>query len=259
MRAPNFFILGAQKSGTTYLARELAEHPDVFFSDPKEPLLFSKTEVDRTHFENYLATHFSGAGDQKWVGEGSTTYLQWPIALERMQTYIQGDPRFIVCLRNPTEKAVSFFIHNWRRGRYRAGVRIGDTLSLPLTLSPLATSVYAESIARWLGAYPRESFCFIKFDLLQQDPAAFVRTATDFLGIAPPKTVARRQVNAGFRLAWKGDTLVIDDPDAPAENRPEFSRRELMDLHAGMLGDIDRTEALTGLDLSPWRAFPAFD
>jgi hypothetical protein len=176
-----------------------------------------------------------------------------------MKAFIQGDPRFIVCLRNPTEKAVSFFIHNWRRGRYREGVRIGDTLSLPLTLSPLATSFYGGSIARWLGAYPRESFCFMKFDLLQQDPAAFVGTAAGFLGIAPPQTVERGQVNAGFRLAWKGDTLVIDDPGAPAENRPEFSRQELMDLHARMQADIDQTERLTGLDLSAWRAFPSFD
>jgi hypothetical protein len=52
MRAPNFFILGAQKSGTTYLAKVLAEHPDVFFSDPKEPMLFSRSQVDRTHFED---------------------------------------------------------------------------------------------------------------------------------------------------------------------------------------------------------------
>jgi SpoVK/Ycf46/Vps4 family AAA+-type ATPase len=35
VRKPNFLIFGVQKAGTTFLAKHLAEHPDVFFSDPK--------------------------------------------------------------------------------------------------------------------------------------------------------------------------------------------------------------------------------
>ena len=36
-RRPNFFIVGAQKSGTSSLAAQLGLHPQVFMSFPKEP------------------------------------------------------------------------------------------------------------------------------------------------------------------------------------------------------------------------------
>ena len=39
-RRPNFFIVGAPKSGTTAMADYLREHPEVFFSDPKEPFFW---------------------------------------------------------------------------------------------------------------------------------------------------------------------------------------------------------------------------
>lgn len=258
MRTPNLFIIGAQKSGTTYLANVLARHPDVFFCSPKEPLFFSKPEIDQSRYERYLETNFADAREEKWVGEGSTTYLQWPRALKNLKSFIPGTPKIIVCMRQPTEKAVSFYIHNWRRGRYARDIRIGDTAAMPVSLSSTKTSCYASSLTRWLDAYPREAFCFLKFDQLRDDPAGFVRKATAFLEIPERETVLRKTVNAGFSLTWRGDSLVIDDPDAPPEGRPEFTRTELEDIHALMQEDIAETERLTGLDLDEWRKFPAF-
>ena len=44
-------MIGAQKSGTTYLASLLGQSRDVCVSDPKEPQFFS------THFEDGFATY----------------------------------------------------------------------------------------------------------------------------------------------------------------------------------------------------------
>jgi hypothetical protein len=38
-RPPNFFIVGAAKSGTTSVARYLEEHPQVYMSPIKEPAI----------------------------------------------------------------------------------------------------------------------------------------------------------------------------------------------------------------------------
>ena len=38
---PNFFIVGAAKAGTTSLANYLAQHPDIFIPELKEPKYFS--------------------------------------------------------------------------------------------------------------------------------------------------------------------------------------------------------------------------
>ena len=48
---PNFFIIGAMKSGTTSLHSYLNDHPDIFMCHPKEPSYF----VERSqHAQLYL-------------------------------------------------------------------------------------------------------------------------------------------------------------------------------------------------------------
>lgn len=39
---PTFFVIGAAKAGTTSLCELLGAHPEVFFSDPKEPQFFTE-------------------------------------------------------------------------------------------------------------------------------------------------------------------------------------------------------------------------
>ncbi|MCA0942745.1 sulfotransferase domain-containing protein [Salipiger pacificus] len=257
MMAPNLFILGAQKAGTTYLAKVLADHPKVFFSDPKETMFFSrKRELTKADYEDYCREFFGAASDQPWRAEGSTTYLQWQGARDKLHSFVEGTPRFIVCLRQPVAKAVSFFIHNWRRDRYAPDARLSDTLDFGVELSPLHTSLYANAISRWLEIYPRENFLFLKFDDLERDPATFVGKATDFLGISKAPNITSDQVNAGFPLVWEGDVLTIRS--SSMTNRPRFEPSELELLQARFEPDLRKTEELTGLDLSNWYTLPQF-
>ena len=39
-RKPNLFLIGAMKSGTTYLRKLLKAHPDIFMCEPDEPSYF---------------------------------------------------------------------------------------------------------------------------------------------------------------------------------------------------------------------------
>ena len=41
-RGPTFMIVGAPKCGTTALYEYLQTHPQIFISDPKEPLYFAE-------------------------------------------------------------------------------------------------------------------------------------------------------------------------------------------------------------------------
>ena len=41
MTRPNFFIIGAPKSGTTAMAGYLGDHPGIHFCEPKEPCFFA--------------------------------------------------------------------------------------------------------------------------------------------------------------------------------------------------------------------------
>jgi len=44
-KLPNFFIVGAAKSGTTSLYHHLCQHPDVFMSPVKGPNCFSRKNL----------------------------------------------------------------------------------------------------------------------------------------------------------------------------------------------------------------------
>lgn len=129
---PNFFIVGAAKAGTTSFAEYLAQHPEVYMSPVKEPHYFC-SDIDSSHLprkvqpEQYFASPplrklhtmcvrrpehyeqlFHEAGDAKAVGEASVSYLYSELAPRRISEEI-ADPRILIFLRNPIERAYSHF------------------------------------------------------------------------------------------------------------------------------------------------------
>lgn len=254
MQHPNLFILGAQRAGTTWLAAQMSRHPDIFFCDPKEPLLMGrKVPVSQADYTAYLEKFFAPAAQQRYRADGSANSFQSPMALDRIRVFVPGPARFIICLRQPVEKAVSFFLHNWRRDRYRPGVSFTETLTPTGQFSPYASSLYADSIRRWFAAYPRESFLFLKHDDLEADPVRYLASVADFLGIAPFRAPAQGRVNAGLALEWDGDLARTVDPGP--KDHPAIQVAELEALQQRLLSDIQATAELTGLDLTGWAMF----
>jgi hypothetical protein len=259
MSIPNFMVIGVQKAGTTYLCKALLTHPDIFIPPSKELFFFTKKGVTKQDYVEYLENHFKCTHGKKYVGEGSTTYFQWPYALSNIASFIGSNIKFIVCLRQPTEKAVSFYIHNWRRERYKLGVSILKVGQQDARLSPTESSKYADSLRRWLEIYNRDQLKILLFDLLQKDPIAFVQEATDYLGVSPVEKVKKEAVNVGLPLVWDGEDLTIAPSKViPGQIYPRFPKKELQILHSRFLQDIDETSELLDIDLSSWKEFPQF-
>src|ERR1700730_14880709 len=132
-RKPNLFLIGAMKSGTTYLTKLLNSHPSIFMCDPKEPSYF----VDQAQLrkiwaemwdggywkeENYLRL-FQTAENATILGESSTNYTKRPLVMgvpEKIQQF-NPDARFIYIMRDPVERAMSHYWHmvNWE-GEWRS-------------------------------------------------------------------------------------------------------------------------------------------
>lgn len=255
-RRPNFLVAGAQKCGTSFLCAALAEHPEVFHTEPKEPLFFQRRDVTHDSFSRYLDTFFKHAGNQSRVGEGSTVYFQWPRALGNIRRHLGDELKIIVCLRHPTDRAVSFYLHNLRKGRFTGTERIAR-VGKDVQLSPVLSSMYSTHIARWLDVFGT-NVRFLLFDDLVRAPETFVAKGTDFLELARSGTIKGTAVNKGFPLAWRDGFLEVDAPLGPGQVAPRFSRPELEDLHASFLDDIDKTASLSGLSLHEWKSMPTF-
>src|SRR5947207_14583321 len=110
IREPNFFIVGAARSGTTSLWHSLRQHPDVFMPlKQKEPHFFCDASPPWAvkDLDAYLAL-FTDAEERKAMGEATTGYLGSPEAAARIAARYPG-ARIIIMLRDPADRAHSLY------------------------------------------------------------------------------------------------------------------------------------------------------
>jgi hypothetical protein len=129
MTLPNFFVLGAAKSGTTSLYLYLMQHPQIYMSPVKEPRYFAFGERtldwrgpgdDRLMKETVgtLADYealFDAVTAETAIGEASPSYLSTAGTAARIHQHVP-EAKFIAILRDPVERAHSAFLHRVRSG-----------------------------------------------------------------------------------------------------------------------------------------------
>lgn len=194
--APNAYLIGAQKAGTTFLAARLDQSPDICVSDPKEPQYLT-SQYHRG--ADWYASCFS-APNAPVLLDASTTYsflrpcrfldvLNAPGLLapvpERMAA-LNPDAHLIYVLRDPVARAVSVYKH---QQRYKAAPAGEIYLPDVLDADPMIELVgrYADQIERYLEVFDIDRFLFIDFADLISKPDAVVARAANFLGVSPPE------------------------------------------------------------------------
>lgn len=110
MLLPNFLVVGAEKAGTSTLAAMLAEHPEVFICNPKEPRFFSQNWNKGLQ---WYASLFTGAVNYQAVGEASPAYTWAPESRDVPRRIHQclGNIRYLYIVRNPIERMISHYRH----------------------------------------------------------------------------------------------------------------------------------------------------
>lgn len=191
----NVFMIGAQKSGTTYLASLLDQHPDVCVSNPKEPQFFT-TQFDRG-FEWYKACFSDPTAKIRLDASTTYSFLRPAHALEideapgipapvpdRIQSACP-DAKFIYVLRDPVKRMIS-------AARHRARIKsIGDGQNLSLLdvakNNPMLVlgGRYADQIDRYFDVFDKSRFLFIAFDDIKNKPTGVLEVLCDFLEITP--------------------------------------------------------------------------
>lgn len=125
---PNFLIVGAPKCGTTSLYYYLKQHPEIFMSPVKEPrfftsqvIAFPQKGIKDYENEKYMIKRwedykklFSCIKGEKAIGEASVDNLYFhegviPIIKDRL-----GDPKIIIILRDPADRAYSHYLQTVR-------------------------------------------------------------------------------------------------------------------------------------------------
>lgn len=205
MTLPNFFIIGAAKSGTTALYDYLNQHPQIYMSPFKEPKFFAlegeKPEfrglaaewgINRSQFtdiEAYRAL-FRDASSEKIIGEASTLYLYSRKAPERISHHVP-DAKLVAVLRNPVERAYSAFLHMMRDSREplhdfaqalgEEEARIADNWAPVYHYKH--RGFYYSQLQRYFDKFDRDQIRVYLYDDLKSDPAGMVRSIFGFLEV----------------------------------------------------------------------------
>lgn len=220
MFAPNTFLIGAQKSGTTYLASRLDQSADVSVCEPKEPQFFS------SHFETGRSAYEKSFANQnaKITLDASTTYTflrpKSALDIDGAPGLIQPVPkrifeaspnaRFIYIMRDPVARAISAYKHN---ARMKAQAPSGSvSLREAFEKDPMLELVsrYGDQIERYFDVFARETFLFLKFEDLIADPDTAIRACAHFLDIDPAPVLATQEAgetHAAHSLSGAGRLL----------------------------------------------------
>lgn len=216
---PNFFIIGAPRSGTTALSTYLKAHPNVFFSTPKEPQFFA-TDF-RSRFvarESIYLSLFRGADPaiHLAIGEGSTWYLFSREAIPNILAF-QPDARFIVSIRHPAKMVLSF--HRflvmqgkenqkdfWKAWLFEKKRRNGKRIPCAIAISDEKFVLYSEwgklgsQLQRLFSLVPRERVLVIMMDRLVRSPRSVWMEVQKFLQIPDDGRLEFPRVNESIDI-----------------------------------------------------------
>jgi LPS sulfotransferase NodH len=216
---PNFFIIGAARSGTTMLTEMLRQHPSIFLTQPKEPhfLALANQKVDFngpgddstinrlavTSLESYLSLYGSASG-RSARGDASVSTLYYSQrSLENLEREFPG-ARLIVVLRDPIARAFSAFSYMRVRGfepvaEFLEAVRQEDQRKRENwhhLWHYVSMGHYGEQLKPFIETLGPERVKVVFYENLTRDSAEVVQQIFRFLDVDDGIEVQTRQVNA---------------------------------------------------------------
>lgn len=195
MPKPHFLIIGAQKAGTTWLAANLARHPQIHL--PPYELHFFDKSSRFSRGRDWYEAQFAPEPGIRVIGEKTPDYL-WsegcgaedhtPGIASRIHG-LYPDLRLICVLRDPVFRAVSAVRHLIQTGRVSPGIPMDELLlgaktALAAPHGVLEQGLYARHLETFLEFFPREHMHIIFYeDDLRADPLRVLREVSVFLGV----------------------------------------------------------------------------
>ena len=212
LNIPDFVIIGAMKCGTSTLAAQLAAQDGVFMTTPKEPNFFSDDPIFAKGVAWYSELYNAAApGDLK--GEASTHYAKlptWPMVAERLHA-VAPEARLIYMMREPVDRIVSQFIHEWTMGE------VSGEIEQALVERPhmIDYSRYDMQIAPWIERFGAENLLLLRMEDLKTNPQGLLERTGAFLGHA-------------HAFVWRDD---LGDQNVSAERLRRFPLYDLVVDH----------------------------
>lgn len=205
-------IVGAQKSGTTWLAESLSRHPEIYMARGKEAHFFDQIDVQEKGVSRKLFSEkFPKPGKNQKIMDATPSYIYLPGCLESLK---KNNPkvRVIAVIRDPGQRAISHYYHSKLLGHEDRNL----TLSLLLEKKRLKREAdyallpdsswrnhsyvdrgrYFHQIQTLISLFP--DALVIPFTLLVNKPQEVLNLTQDFLGVERKKLPPLPPMNANI-------------------------------------------------------------
>ncbi len=220
----DFFVIGAQKAGTTSLFKWLEAHPQLWLPPEKEAPFYSNELRWAQGLDWYLQTFFGGAPDDCLWG---TVTPQYMLGLPDVPARIADTAphaRLVAVLRDPVARARSHHRMLYRRGvetrDFATTVRdelepprLAATRAAPTDANAVITQgEYGRILDDFLGHFPRQQLLVCWSRDLDRRPDQVLGAIYGFLGVDDsflPTDLDERYHQGGGarRLPWLEDAL----------------------------------------------------
>jgi hypothetical protein len=177
-RIPDFFVVGPQRTGTTWLDEVLRGHVGL-------PEGAKETDFFIRHYErglDWYLDYFRNSPEAQPVGEIDPNYFGSDVARERIARYIPGC-RIICSLRDPTARAYS----SYRVMRRDAWTRVGFEETVARNAIIRESSRYAHHLAHWQRTFGADRVLVCFYDDLDANPQDYLDRICTFIGADPVK------------------------------------------------------------------------
>jgi hypothetical protein len=199
---PNFFIVGAQKCGTTSVWAYLKKHPQVFLPDVKEPAYFVSSPPPPAvahrfctgNLEAYRRLYLRANG-HKAVGDASVGYL-WDRNVAGRIHAVSPEARIVIMLRDPVERAYSQYLRALRtKGKELTSFL--DEVQLDHSEAEKSNNwwrthqlyaelgLYYQQVLRYVRMFEREQIGIFLFEDLLKNPFDVMSAICRHIGVDP--------------------------------------------------------------------------
>lgn len=201
----DFIVVAAPRSGTTWLAEALGEHPQIWIPPAKELNFFNDIFLDHREFNysrgiDFYKKQFQKAPSNLLLGELTPTYYADPGAVQRIHQHFQK-VKIIAILRNPAEVVFSTYLKTLEYGITK------NTFELAIKKNSdyIKLGYYHRLLKPYFDLFPNNHIRIIIYeeffsDLEQQykDLCRFLDVDDNFL-----PTVFHQRINPRRIVRWK--------------------------------------------------------